>query len=245
MKVLISNIQRFSLHDGPGIRTTVFFMGCPLQCPWCCNPENRTEEIKTYEDDFGVTRTYGKQYSVEELKKEVLKDQLFYKEEGGITYSGGEPLLQLSKILSLLKYLKQTNISQCVETTLSVPNCLLENVLDYIDLFYIDLKILNKEELKEKLNGDFDLIYSNLKILKKKNKKIVFRIPVVKGYSYNEDNFALIKNIVKEFKPIDVEVFSVHNLAKKKYTNLKLEYEDFETIDDKELERIKKYITSK
>lgn len=242
MKVLISNIQRFSLHDGPGIRTTVFFMGCPLNCPWCCNPENKTQEIKMYTDEYGTEQTYGKYYSIEELKFEILKDVKFYKNDGGVTYSGGEALLHLNQIVPLLRDLKELNINQCVETTLSVPSNYLKDVVDFIDLFYIDLKIINSDDFKSKLNGDFDSLYSNLKLLKKKNKKFIFRIPLVKGYTLSETNIKLIKNIINEFNPFDIEVFSVHNLAKQKYKNLNLLYTEFEVIDKEIVDGVQRYL---
>lgn len=244
MSLLISNIQRFSLHDGPGIRTTVFFMGCPLTCPWCCNPENKTQKICTYIDEFGQEKTYGKYYSQDELKFNVLKDKAFYKDNGGITYSGGEALLQLINAKSMLKEIKDLNIHQCVETTLCVPFDCLKQVVEFIDLFYIDLKILNKKDFKEKLNGDLDLMLSNLNYLKINNKKYIFRIPIVKNYTISEDNIKEIKKIVEEYKPIDVEVFSVHNLAKSKYKNLNQKYEEFDEIEKETLFEIEKYIKS-
>ncbi len=242
MKVLISNIQRFSLHDGPGIRTTIFFMGCPLLCPWCCNPENKTQQIKEFIDEQGNKKVYGKYYSLDELKTEILKDRAFYKSNGGVTYSGGEALIQLKDAKPMLNDLKELNIHQCVETTLCVPTSFLEDVVDCIDLFYVDLKILNKEEFKTKLNGDLDLLYSNLDYLKSKNKQFIFRIPIVKGYTLNQSNIEQIKGIVQKYKPLDIEVFSVHNLAKSKYKNLNLSYENFEEIDDKIIKKIKEYI---
>lgn len=244
MKVLISNIQRFSLHDGPGIRTTVFFMGCPLNCPWCCNPENKTQQIKEYVDEYGNKKTYGKYYSLDELKIEVLKDLPFYKSNGGVSYSGGEALIQLKDVKSLLKDLNELNVHQCLETTLCTSTDLLKEVIDFIDLFYVDLKILNKYEFKSKLNGNLDLLYSNLDYLKSKNKKFIFRIPLVKDYTLNEENIEQIKNIIKKYKPLYFEFFSVHNLAKNKYNNLNLKYQDFEKIDNEIIKKIKEYINN-
>ena len=96
-KILITNIQRMCFHDGPGIRTTVFLKGCNLHCPWCANPENISALPQAYERD-GRKGLYGKEFSEEELLKEVLKDRRFYEDGGGVTFSGGEPLLQIKAL---------------------------------------------------------------------------------------------------------------------------------------------------
>ena len=133
MKVLVSNIQRLSLHDGPGIRTTVFFKGCSLHCPWCANPENININSENYfikekclttclktsicnhkgnvECLYGAVGIWGKHYSEEEILKEIKKDKGFYKKDGGVTFSGGEPLLQAKGLVPLLCRLKKEKIN--------------------------------------------------------------------------------------------------------------------------------------
>ncbi len=242
MKALISNIQRFSLHDGPGIRTTIFFMGCPLRCPWCCNPENLTAEIKHYVDEFGNQKTWGEYYSAEQLKEIILKDKDFYLSDGGVTYSGGECLLQLKNLIPLLKDLKSAGISQCVETSLNVNNEDLATVAPYIDLFYVDLKIATLKEFKEKLNGDLQLVLKNLDYLKPNNAKIIFRIPIVSQMNYTKQNLMAIKDLIKKYCPKDVEVFSVHNLGAYKYQYLKMEYKDFKPSSEHRIALIKEFL---
>ena len=242
MKVPISNIQRFSLQDGPGIRTTVFFMGCSLKCPWCCNPENMTADFKEYEDEKGQIKHYGKSYTSYEIESEVLKDREFYEEDGGVTYSGGEALLYLSKLQPLLKSLNEKKIHQCVETSLNVPKENLLGVIDYINLFYIDLKIVDENLFFDKLNGKLKLVEDNLDILLKNKSKFVFRIPLVYGYTLSEENLKKIKKFINKYKPLDVEVFSVHNLGKSKYKNLKIKYEDFEPVSDEIVDKVKKFL---
>lgn len=243
MKMLVSNIQRFSLHDGPGIRTTVFFMGCSLKCPWCCNPENLTSDIKTYIDNNGKETVYGEEYSIKELENEILKDRAFFDEDGGVTYSGGEALLYLKYAKPLLENLHKQNIHQCVETSLNVPVENLKNIIEYIDLFYVDLKIVDKIKFSQILNGDIDLVKTNLELLKKNNKKFIIRVPLVKGYTLNQENLVEIKKLIDKFKPTDVEVFGVHNLGKSKYVNLNKEYEDFENIEEHIIEQVYQYLT--
>ena len=155
-RVLITKIQRFSLHDGPGIRTTVFLKGCSLRCPWCSNPENIEPYLQTYCLDKKVG-TYGRYISCNELYEEVTKDRAFYKTTsgtcrakdaedleslpGGITFSGGEPLLQIKNLKPLLLCLKNENIHIAIETSLFAMQDQLELALECVDLFYVDIKI--------------------------------------------------------------------------------------------------------
>lgn len=132
--MIITNIQRFSLHDGPGIRTTVFLKGCSIRCPWCSNPENINHQIEKYVKD-GKEGFYGKEYSVDEVLKEVLKDKIFYEDNGGVTFSGGEALLYAKELLPLMEQIKQNNISIAVESSLFVPSSYLEMVIPFLSTF--------------------------------------------------------------------------------------------------------------
>lgn len=219
MKVIISNIQRFCLHDGPGIRTTVFFKGCNLRCPWCANPENIEFDIQEYV--YGTEQgKYGYEIDLKDLEKEILKDENFYENNGGITFSGGEPLIQFCKIEPLLKSLKEKNINICVETSLMVKKELIDIALNYVDEFIIDIKTLDKKQCKEILNGEIDLYYENIEKVFLSRKNVTFRIPIANGYTYTSDNIELIIQLLKQYKPKKVEIFNVHNLAVKKYESL-------------------------
>ena len=118
MKVRITDIQHFSLHDGPGIRTTVFFKGCNLRCPWCANPECISQKIQG---------EFGYDISLDELEKEILKDEPFYKTGGGVTFSGGEPLLQIKYIEPLLKSLSAIYLDE-INTAFKSDNFVKEDV---------------------------------------------------------------------------------------------------------------------
>ena len=221
MSVRITNIQHFCLHDGPGIRTTVFLKGCNLRCPWCANPECISNEI---EDGFGYD------ISLDKLKEDILKDEIYYsKNDGGVTFSGGEPLLQIKNLKNLLIDLKSKNINICFETALFVNKNLLEIAMPYVDEFIVDVKILSKEECKDILGGNVDTYLKNLKLLK--NKKVMFRIPLVQEYTLTEDNTKLILELLNDYPDYKVEIFKIHNLAESKYKILgKKQY--FEEIDD-------------
>lgn len=218
--MIITNIQRFSLHDGPGIRTTVFLKGCSIRCPWCSNPENINHQIERYVKD-GKEGFYGKEYSVDQVLKEVLKDKIFYEDNGGVTFSGGEALLYAKELLPLMQQIKQNNISIAVESSLFVPSSYLEMVIPFVDYFYVDLKVMDKERCSFLLKGNLDLFKSNLAILAK-SKKFNVRIPVIFGYTDNEDNIRSIIDVIREYSSsIEmVELIKGHNLGDNKYVSL-------------------------
>ena len=240
MKVRVTNIQRFCLHDGPGIRTTVFLKGCNLQCPWCANPENIIYEKQNYKNEITKKEgVFGYDIELEDLEKELLKDEKYYEiNNGGITFSGGEPLLQFQKLEPLLKKLKDKNINLCVETALQVQENLIKLALEYIDEFYVDIKILDDNECSKILKGDIKQYYENLKILFEKKQNIIFRIPSTKEYTLKEKNVEKIIELLSKYKPNKVEIFKVHNLAENKYKALGKKMNYYEKIEDEELEKL-------
>lgn len=223
MKVRITDIQHFCLHDGPGIRTTVFLKGCSLRCPWCANPECISFEI---EDDFGYD------VSLDYLEGEVLKDECYYSmNDGGVTFSGGEPLLQIKNLIGLLESLNSRNINVCFETSLFVNKDLLGLAIPYADEFIVDIKILSPDECREVLGGDINVYFDNLKLLKNENKKIIFRMPLIPKYILNDENLTLVIDFLKEYSDYPVEIFGIHNLAEDKYRKLnRTQY--YEKVDD-------------
>lgn len=241
--MIVTNIQRFSLHDGPGIRTTVFLKGCSIRCPWCSNPENINHQIESYVKD-GKEGFYGKEYSVDQVLKEVLKDKIFYEDNGGVTFSGGEALLYAKELLPLMQQIKQNNISIAVESSLFVPSSYLEMVIPFVDYFYVDLKVMDKERCSFLLKGNLDLFKSNLAILAK-SKKFNVRIPVIFGYTDNEDNIRSIIDVIREYSSsIEmVELIKGHNLGDNKYVSLGKEVPPKAEVSDLFLDEYRKKIT--
>lgn len=240
MKVRVSNIQRFSLHDGPGIRTTIFFKGCNLKCPWCANPENidfmPTPYINDNTKEEGI---FGYEVEALELYEEIIKDKEFYKiNNGGVTFSGGEPMLQMRQLEPLLQKLKEEKINMCIETALQVPKELVEIAQKYIDEFIIDIKILDPIKCKEILNGNIELYYDNLEMLAQKDKINIFRIPLVNEYTLEEQNIEKILKLLQKYRHKKVEIFKIHNLAESKYKSIGKEMRKFSEIKDEDVEKL-------
>lgn len=234
MTVRITNIQHFSLHDGPGIRTTVFLKGCNLTCPWCCNPENINYKIEAYEEN-GLKKEFGYDISLENLEKEILKDDVYYANGGGVTFSGGEPLLQIKSLEPLLKSLKEKEINICFETALSVPLENLKLAIEYADELFIDVKLLN-QNAKNVLNINLNIYFNNLNLIKENDfSNICFRIPLNNDYTLKEENKKLLIDFAKEFSDYKFEIFKTHNLAESKYSYLNKEIINLSEVSDEDI----------
>ena len=235
-KIIVTNIQRMCMHDGPGIRTTVFLKGCNLHCPWCANPENISLLSEPYDLSNGREGVYGKEYEEDVLLDIILKDKAFWKNGGGITFSGGEPLLQMWKMNEILQYCRREQIHVAIETALQVPSEMLEGCMAYIDLFIIDIKILDACLCSKVLGGNVEQFYTNLELLKKFRKQIIFRIPCCKEYIITEKNCEEILELLKEYSNYPVEIFAIHSLGKNKYESLHKEYSAFAIVSKEELQ---------
>ncbi|MBR3306127.1 MAG: radical SAM protein [Lachnospiraceae bacterium] len=236
-KILITNIQRFSLHDGPGIRTTVFLKGCSLHCPWCSNPENISSEFQQYHKD-GKTGVFGRYIGVDELLTELLKDRVFYGEfdraktgmidyPGGVTFSGGEPLLQIDRLEPVCMRLHENSISIAVETALFVDEKKIKKACELVDIFYVDVKILNPERAKKIVGGDIGNYLRNLDFLMnyEERKNVVVRIPFIGGFTDDSDNQEKVLDLLDRYKDriSMVEILPEHDLGRSKYEALGIE----------------------
>lgn len=250
--ILVSNIQRFSLHDGPGIRATVFLKGCSIRCPWCCNPENLESRQQEYIKD-GVKGTYGYEISTDDLYKEVMKDKPFYEGEleewniraadlidklpGGVTFSGGECLLQMKVLEPLLIRLNDEKIHTCIETSLYAPTTYLLIALQHIDLIIADVKILTEEKVKSVEKGELSLYKKNLGLLLGSGKPVVLRIPVIGGYTDTEENQQLMCELLPIILPgsnvLKIQMIKEHNLGITKYESLHAADPDFPVAEYK------------
>ena len=242
MKATIFEIKRFAVHDGDGIRTTVFFKGCPLRCVWCHNPEGLSfEEQEAFyahkcigcgeckkegfvpENCIGDAHIlYGKEITVEELLPALLEDRDFYETSGGgVTLSGGECLMQADFCAELLKRLKEHGIHTAVDTCGFVSKNALDKVTSYTDVFLYDIKAYD-EDVHIKCTGvPNKQILENLIYLDSKGKDIEIRIPYVPDYNDGQIEkiacfLAQLINITK------IRVLPYHNYAGSKYEALNM-----------------------
>ncbi len=231
--IRITNIQHFCLQDGPGIRTTVFLKGCNLKCPWCANPECMSFNFENND------KYKGYDISIGNLESELLKDEFYYSvNDGGVTFSGGEALLQIKKLEPLLISLKNKNINICFETALMTNLESVKIASKYADEFLIDVKIMDKDYCKKVIGGNIDLFYNNLDFLFSKTNNIIFRIPLANEYTLNKKNIALIESFLKKYNPDKVEIFKVHNLAKKKYELLDKQFFNLSDVSDEDVDHV-------
>lgn len=221
--LLISKIQPFSLHDGPGIRTTVFMKGCSLSCPWCANPENIRTENELW---VGTEKPVAKEYTPDELFDELMYGSAFWADGGGVTFSGGEALLQIEALEPVLAKLKECNVHIAFETALHVPEENVTRALQYADFLYADMKDLRSAS---------ETYVRNLETVDVSGIPYVIRIPLVKPFTYNDDNLALIERELRKRRPQGMEVFKAHTLAKKKYAMLGRPFVAYDNVSEEEL----------
>lgn len=267
---IIFDIKKYALHDGPGIRTTVFLKGCPLRCLWCHNPEGQRPgpEIilrpqRCLENchrcveacpRLALSKTgpfphvnpslcdccglcaevcpaealemVGRKMTPEEVIAEVMKDLPFYEESGGgVTFSGGEPLLQANFLESLLILAKKNNLHTVVDTSGQANFSVFIRILPYVDLFLYDLKLIDPERHHSATGHRNGLILENLKNLASLMDKIMVRIPVVPTINDDEANLKQMANFIKSIGPIKgVELLPYHELGKDKYARVGREY---------------------
>jgi pyruvate formate lyase activating enzyme len=214
MQGIVFNIQRFSVNDGPGIRTTVFMKGCPLGCWWCHNPEGMS---------FGPVvsngKEIGKEWTVEALYEEINKDRIFYDESGGgVTFSGGEPLAQPEFLETALKKCFQEGIHTTVDTSGYAEKDVFKKIMPFTNLFLFDLKIIDPIEHIKYTDRTNEFILENLKFLMDNKADVVIRIPLISGITSTTNNLSGIIDHLNNFeiKP-QVNLLPYHKIAEGKY----------------------------
>lgn len=264
-KGLVFDIQRFSIHDGPGIRTTVFLKGCPLSCLWCHNPESQDPKPEIFftaskcigclfcarmcergghrfEDGVHVydrsecircgdcTRecypqaleVAGKGMTVDEVVAEVRKDQPFYETSGGgMTLSGGEPLMQFGFTKAILEAAKEARLHTCLETCGYAKQERMLEVHPSVDLFLYDVKETDSGKHREYTGVPNDMIMANLSALSAAGARIVLRCAIIPGLNDRPDHFAAVARLAEELNGIQaVDVLPYHPLGTSKTQRL-------------------------
>lgn len=261
----IFDIRRFSTHDGAGIRTTVFFKGCPLKCVWCQNPEGISPERRPIyfekkcigcgnclsiskgravrkeegsgrilldrekEDNWqeiidgcpsGAMAMDSEVWKAEKLVEELRKDEVFFRRQGGVTLSGGEPLLQGKFAVRLLKLLQDRGIHTAIETALHVPEETVKEALPLLDLVYADMKLAEEERHREYVGVSNRLIKENLKLILTSpyRDRVIIRTPLIPDYTAYEENIEEISRFLSGIYPeVRYELLNYNPLAEAKY----------------------------
>ncbi len=233
LKGMIFDIKRYALHDGPGIRQTVFFKGCPLRCWWCHNPESQstkteiiTREIKLDGDSCYEDVPVGRLMTVDEVMAEVLKETVFYDESGGgVTFSGGEPLLQAEFLKALAAECRRNNIHTVLDTCGYANPETVDSVADLIDLFLFDIKLIDEERHREYAGVSNRIILANLRRLAANGKKIIVRFPIIPGITDTDENIAGLIGLLHSMSSIinEVDLLPYHSIANHKYLQFEME----------------------
>ena len=206
----IDSFESMGLVDGPGVRFVVFMQGCPLRCAYCHNPETWSDEKKI-------------QMTPSDLVKKILKYKPYFGDEGGVTFSGGEPLHQPEFLLEALKECKRNGIHTCLDTSGAGENY--DEILDYCDLIILDVKELDEEKYKKLTGQNMDWFKNFLKKCQEKHKKMWLRQVIVPGYNDTEESVLKLKDFVSKLHNIEkVELLPYHSMAKEKYKKQGIKY---------------------
>lgn len=250
---IITDIQRASIHDGPGYRTTVFLKGCPLRCEWCHNPEtiNPNPEMLFYPEKCigcnmcdkgcysGARVVCGREITPDKLFEEIVVDLPYYKNGGGVTFSGGEPLMQKDFLREVIKLCKKEKINVAVETSLIIFD---EEIFSSVDLVLADLKIWDNDLHKKHTGVSNTQIKENFKKVDSLGVKIIARTPIIPEIEQGVDKISEfvsgLKNLVK------YELLPYHPLGLPKYAALGLKKPQFSIPTDQYMKELNKYVTN-
>ena len=238
----IFDIQKYSIHDGPGIRTIVFLKGCAFRCKWCCNPESQEYKIQTMMFG-GKEKIVGKDVTVREVMDEVIKDFPYYKRSGGgITLSGGESLLQPEFAVALLRAAKDYGITTAIETTGFAPYETIEKYLEHLDYVLMDIKHINDTKHKDFCGQSNKLVLENAYKIAKSGANLTIRVPVIPTFNDTKDEISQIAAFAKNLGVKELHLLPYHRMGEDKYQGLGREYllKGIPTIPDEKMQELHK-----
>ena len=235
MKGLIFNISRYSVHDGPGIRLTIFMKGCPLNCKWCHNPEGilpvQESVVNTRrvgDAEFCRNEVAGEFYSVSNLLTIIERERVFIDHsKGGVTFSGGEPMMQFGFLNEALKACKKAGYHTAVDTSGYASGENFQSIIPFTDLFLFDIKHLDESKHKEATGVSNKTILENYKLLLDNGADMTLRIPVISGYNDDPVHIGKLVRFIEETRTDSLKMISLlpfHRTGSSKYRRLNLPY---------------------
>jgi pyruvate formate lyase activating enzyme len=252
LKGYVFNLKRYAVHDGPGIRTTIFMQGCPMHCVWCHNPESQPSpprRISRHPDERNCIRPFYRPIpykkpltvTVDELFSEIRKDRIFYEEsDGGVTFSGGEPFMQSRFLKEMLYKCQQDDIHTAVDTSGFVPLQLMQQMSDLIDLFLFDLKFINDDDHIRYTGLSNERILKNLEWLIGHKKPLAIRIPLIPAITDTQENLTSLAIYLQDLDysgPIDLLPYNPMGEVKYKKLNQEQKIAKLKHQSDQELNR--------
>ena len=238
----IFNIQRYSLNDGQGIRTVVFFKGCPHRCPWCANPESISPRIETVrreskclhcapclrdadECPSGAFEQIGRDVTLDMLAQEVMKDEVFFRTSGGgVTLSGGEVLMQAPFATRFLQQLRRWGVPCAIETAGDAPASRLLPLARCCDEVLFDLKIMDPQQARETINMNQPRVLENLRLLVQEGIAVTPRLPLIPGYTLSKENMQQVLRFLISLGITHLHLLPFHQYGEPKYRLLGQEW---------------------
>lgn len=285
---IVFDIKRYAIHDGDGIRTTIFLKGCPLCCKWCHNPEGldtkiqlgyiantcmgcmrcikrckkgclsiENGQIRISEscDACGECVEYcptnslkliGQEMSLDRLRKEIEKDRIFYETTGGgVTFSGGEVFMQTEFLLDALKLCKEMGVHTTIESSFMTRFENIKKVLNYVDQFIVDIKLMNADMHKEYTGVSNEIILNNIQKLMEYDVSLLIRTPLIPNITATKENLVAIGEFVSKLEhTVDIELLNYNPLAESKYPMVQQEYtlNGLKPFTDSEVEKFYSYV---
>ncbi len=242
----IFDIQRFSVHDGPGIRTIVFLKGCVLRCKWCCNPESQSYAIENLTMG-GKTKQCGRDVTVAEVMEEITKDFHYYRRSGGgLTLSGGESLCQPDFAVALLRAAKENGLTTAIESTGYADKEVISRVLEYLDCYLMDIKHVNSEKHERFTGKPNHKILENARYIAENAKELIIRVPVIPTFNDTPEEMAQIAEFVSKLPNVEkMHILPYHKFGVDKYVGLgrKYELENIDVPTDEYMETLRQIVS--
>jgi pyruvate formate lyase activating enzyme len=254
MKGLIFSVKRYSIHDGPGIRVTFFMKGCPLKCNWCHNPEGisplpgsvvRTDRIG--EREFSRKEEAGKYFTIENILEILERERVFFNQsKGGVTFSGGEPMLQFEFLLEALKACKENGYHTAVDTSGYSSGENFKSIIPFTDLFLFDIKHLDEGKHIESTAVTNSGILDNFRLLTECGKDIMVRVPIIPGFNDDPDHLERLKKFLLATKSASVKKINLlpfHKIGASKYKRFNMPYKmgNTEPPDRERMQKMKEF----